>query len=85
MAKPPIPGHDPPNMAPNVADMVCGDDIAQHSVNSVDMVVPNEIATTKSGPTVTLDTARLQKAMIDVKGGVVGSASALVEALSSAL
>lgn len=35
-------------------------------------------------PTIIVDSARLKKAMIDVKSGVVGSASALVEALSTA-
>lgn len=51
----------------------------------VDMVIPNETKLSHLPHTVTIETGRLQKTMIDEKSGVVASTSALVEAMSSTL
>ncbi|PQQ18760.1 uncharacterized protein Pyn_16081 [Prunus yedoensis var. nudiflora] len=84
VSKPDIAGHDPPNIDQNTVSMICGDSFVNNSGGSPDMGVSIGNEVNSHPPTIIVDSARLKKAMIDVKAGVVGSTSALIEALSSA-
>ncbi|KAL6272221.1 hypothetical protein ACE6H2_022913 [Prunus campanulata] len=72
---PPIlPGVEPPDLGPSEDKMddIPGDEMDDdHGDNSVPQITINLVA------------ARLKKAMLDVKNGVVGAASTLVEVLNS--
>ncbi|BFG31382.1 hypothetical protein CerSpe_176560 [Prunus speciosa] len=69
-----ISGHDPPNIDQSTASKL-----------DLHMVTSNATEISHLPHTVTIETGMLRKVMVDVKSGVVGSASALVEALSSTL
>ncbi|CAL8174342.1 unnamed protein product [Prunus armeniaca] len=64
--------------------MICGNGFVNNSGGSPNMGVSIGNEVNSHPPTIIVNSARLKKAMIYVKSGVVGSASALVEALSSA-
>lgn len=80
-----ISGHDPPNINQSIAPTQGRDHPSTNSSNQVDMVIPNETKVSHLPHTITIETSRRQKPMINGKSGVVGSTSALVEAMSSTL
>ncbi|CAL9012521.1 unnamed protein product [Prunus brigantina] len=72
----------PPNINQSVAPTQGRDHPSTNYSNQVDLVIPNETKVSHLPHTVTIETGRLQKPMINGKSGVVGSTSALLYSLN---